>query len=203
MKTRRLKHKKMKKTRRAIQTKKSSMTIPELRRGFESVENMARRKPTVDAFMKHWMKIFGKPISKKAAEEYINFMSKGKRGKKMQSGGESPVGYEMRPGQATTPDGAYQNYVSKGFFVAEPGHPNCMKGGSVLSNIASTAAAYINHPYNAYNPPSYMQIAAKDFIGQPMNVSGDITKLSPNYFPVSHSVAPNILAGVSNVTTSR
>jgi hypothetical protein len=195
MKTRRhIKHKKHpKKTRKATPTRHHK-TIPELRRAFETIETFARRKPSTKEFQTRWQRIFGKPISAKAAEEYINFMTK-----KKQRGGQAsnyaPLNYEMRPGQATTPDGAYQAYVSKGFFVPEPANINCSgsQKGAGIQNPAATAAAFIAHPYSAQNPPTYAHLVSKEFIGQHVPLTSDITKVSPGYQQLSATVLPSIV----------
>jgi hypothetical protein len=214
MKTRRhIKHKKStKKSRKAGAASTHHKTIPELRRAFEAIEAFARRKPTAKEFQSRWMRAFGKPISAKAAEEYIAFMSKQK-----QRGGQAPVGYEMRPGQATTPDGAYQNYVSKGFFIAEPANINCsttQKGagrqrgasrqrGAGLQNPAATAAAFISHPYSAQNPPTYAHLATKSFYGQDVPMTSDITKMTPGYQSMNPTIIPSIVTPLDYTTSGR
>jgi hypothetical protein len=188
MKTRRhIRHKKAKTAKRTRRAAHSvHKTIPELRRAFESIEAFARTKPSAKEFQARWQRIFGKTISVKAAEEYIAFMSK-----KKQRGGQAPIDYEMRPGQMTTPDGAYQSYVSKGFFVPEPANINCsasQKGG--MQNTATAAAAFISHPYSSQNPPTYAHLATKAFYGQEVPMSSDITKLNPNYQSLGATILP-------------
>jgi hypothetical protein len=189
MKTRRhIKHRKQK-TKKMRKQATAHKTIPELRRAFEAIEALARRKPTTKEFQARWLRIFGKPISVKAAEEYIAFMSK-----KKQKGGQAPIDYEMRPGQATTPDGSYPKYVSGGFFVPEPANMNCsasQKGG--MQNPAETAAAFIRHPYSANNPPTYAHLATKSFYGQEVPISSDITKLNPGYQSMGATILPSIV----------
>ena len=101
----------------------------------------------------------------------------------------------MRPGQATTPDGAYQAYVSKGFFVPEPANINCSgsQKGAGIQNPAATAAAFIAHPYSAQNPPTYAHLATKSFIGQEVPLTSDITKINPNYQSLSATVLPSVV----------
>lgn len=196
MKTRRhIKHRKAvktaKKTRKAAGAAKHHKTIPELRRAFEDIETFARRKPTTKEFQARWLRIFGKSISNKAAEEYIAFMSK-----KRQRGGQyAPVNYEMRPGQYGTPDGAYQAYVSKGFFVPEPANINCSvsQKGAGLQNPADTAAAFMAHPYTAQNPPTYAHLATKAFYGQEVPLTSDITKVVPGYQSLGATVLPSVV----------
>jgi hypothetical protein len=197
MKThKRIKHKKQR-TRKAKDSNQKSLSIPELRRAFESIEQYARSKPSVKDFQKRWIKIFGKPISSSAAEEYIRFMSKQR--KRSQKGGEAPLNYEMRQGQFTTPDGAYQNYVSGGFFVPEPANVSC-KGSQAggMINPANAAAAFIAHPYSAQNPPTFVQQAMGVFNGREYNISSDITKSLPNYAPISGGLYPHLVTPLSN-----
>jgi hypothetical protein len=209
MRTRRhIKHKKStKKSRKAPAATRHHKTIPELRRAFESIEAFARGKPSTKEFQTRWMRTFGKPISAKAAEEYIAFMSK-----KKQRGGQAPLDYEMRPGQATTPDGAYQSHVSKGFFVAEPANMNCsttQKGagrrqrGAGLQNPAATAAAFISHPYSAQNPPTYAHLTTKSFYGQDVPITSDITKVTPGYQTLGATVIPSIVTPLDYSSSGR
>jgi hypothetical protein len=197
MKTRKhIKHRKQR-TRKLKTSSEKTLSIPDLRKAFESIEAYARSKPSVKDFQKRWIKIFGKPISSRAAEEYIEFMSKQR--KRSQKGGEAPLNYEMRPGQFTTPDGAYQAYISKGFFVPEPANVSCngsQAGGMI--NPANAAAAFIAHPYSSQNPPTYMQQAMGVFNGREYNISSDITKSSPNYAPVGTGLYPHLVTPLSN-----
>jgi hypothetical protein len=161
----------------------NNMTIPELRRAFETIEAHARKRPTIGAFKSHWARLFGKPISDKSAEEYINFMAK-----KKQRGGMAPVDYDMRPGAFGAPDGVYQTYVSKGFFVPEMSNAaNCMKGGA-MPNPAAFAASFVGHPYVAQNPPTLMHQANAAFSGVPVGPLGaDVTAINPSYMPMGGS----------------
>lgn len=184
--TRKYTHKK--KARGNKGTRKSSgnnMSIPELRRAFEAIEAHARKRPTISAFKSHWLRLFGKSISDKSAEEYINFMAK----KKKQRGGMAPIDYDMRPGAfGGAPDGVYQTYVSKGFFVPEMSNAaNCMKGGA-LPNPAAFAASLVGHPYVGQAPPTLMHQAAAAFSGVPVGPLGaDVTAYDPSYMPVGGS----------------
>lgn len=109
-------------------TKKGAMTIPELRRAFDHMENftlhilsktkdqVARRK----AFQKEWMKVFHRPVDDKAANAYLQFESKkkGKTKRHRQRGGAGPLAgapldYSTRPG-LYAPYGVFPAYVSSG-----------------------------------------------------------------------------------------
>ena len=165
-----------------------NMTIPELRRAFEAIEAHARKNPSIPAFKSHWARLFGKPISDKSAEEYINFMA-GARKQRKQRGGMAPVDYDMRPGAfGGVPDGVYQAYVSKGFFVPEMSNASgCMKGGA-MPNPAAFAASFVGHPYVAQNPPTLMHQASAAFSGNPVGpLGGDVTAVDPKYMPMGGS----------------
>jgi hypothetical protein len=115
----------MAKTRKS---KKAAMTIPELRKAFDHMENFtmhllsktkdatARRK----AFQKEWMKVFGRAVDDKAANAYLQFESKkkGKTKRQRQRGGTQPLAgapldYSTRPG-LYAPYGVFPAYVSSG-----------------------------------------------------------------------------------------
>jgi hypothetical protein len=177
-------HKK-KAVRKSSKTRKNHMSVPELRRAFEAIEAHARKKPSISAFKSHWLRLFGKPITDKSAEEYINFMAK----KKKQRGGMAPIDHDMRPGAfGGAPDGVYQAYVSKGFFVPEMANAaHCMKGGA-MPNPAAFAASFVGHPYVAQNPPTLMHQASAAFSGVPVGPLGaDVTAYDPKYMPVGGS----------------
>ena len=109
--------------------KKGLMTIPQLRKAFDHVEEFTnsllksvkdtneRRK----AFQKEWMKVFHREVDDKSADAYLMFeekKSKGKgKGTRKQKGGSqlsgAPLDYSTRPGI----DGIYgvfPAYVSSG-----------------------------------------------------------------------------------------
>jgi hypothetical protein len=221
MKTRRVVHKKTKKayTKRAkVQAK--TLSIPQLRRAFESVETYARRGPSTQQFMKHWKRVFGKILSEKSAKEYLSFMSKQRGGdltevgqtttaRQALRGGLAPINHDLRPGSYSTPDGAYQEYISGGFEVSVPeparlgecktgGKRRSLRGG-VMPNPAAAAAAFISHPYAAQNPPTYAHLATKDFYGDPYHLPADVTKSPPNYLPMgTNAIAPVGMTKLNN-----
>jgi hypothetical protein len=114
----------VRKTRKIKQSKKSppkTMTIPQLRKSFEHIENFINTKGyDIAAFRKEWKKTFGREVSEKAAKEYLDFLqiNKKKGGSEMK-GGAAPLDYVMRPG-VDLPHGNFPNYVSSGFGVGVP-----------------------------------------------------------------------------------
>lgn len=118
--------KKLSKTRKM---KKGLMTIPQLRKAFDHMENFTasllkttkgteeRRK----AFQKEWMKVFHRAVDDKSADAYLAFeekkQTKGKGTRKQKGGADplsgAPLDYSTRPGI----DGIYgvfPAYVSSG-----------------------------------------------------------------------------------------
>lgn len=99
------------------------LTIPALRRAFESVDRFVAKKPSVAEFQKFWKKTFGKPVSAEAARDYLQFAA----AKKTQSGGAltgAPLSYELgQPaGPAPNAQPTATPYVSTGFgFANVPG----------------------------------------------------------------------------------
>jgi hypothetical protein len=98
------------------------MTIPKLRRAFESLDAFLQRKiksPTIESeFRKEWRKLFGKPVSEEAAKDYIAYV---KSIKTPQKGGGAPlsgapIDFMLRQG-APAPDNAVP-YVASGFGFA-------------------------------------------------------------------------------------
>lgn len=103
----------VRKTRKASKSNGKGMTVPQLRHAFERIEAVARSGKNVDAFRKEWKKTFGKEVSRKSAQEYLEFVLK----KKAQSGGMAPLNYDLRAG-ADIPYASYPPYVSGGFGFA-------------------------------------------------------------------------------------
>lgn len=125
------------------------LTIPELRRAFEHVENfvvanlLAPRKELVEGFQKEWKLTFHKELSRSDAEAYVDHvkamhkvteaMTRKRRRHPHHGGGAAPLAgapldYMTRPGLYITPgvnQGSYAlvpAYVDKGFWNPEPGH---------------------------------------------------------------------------------
>jgi len=104
---------------KASPTKKNHMTIPELRKSFERVDQFIKskvsklsEKESLVVFKKEWKRIFGKDVSDQAATEYIQFV----KASKAQKGGYAPLNYEMSPG--STPTVQALPYVQDGFGFA-------------------------------------------------------------------------------------
>ena len=109
----------VRKTRKIKNNAGKAMTVPQLRRAFEHIDQFVAKKGTdVEAFRKEWKKTFGKEVSKAASEDYLKFV----KSKKSQRGGSSSmspasIGYDMRAG-TDTPYGSFNKYVSDGFGFA-------------------------------------------------------------------------------------
>jgi hypothetical protein len=101
----------------------TTMTIPQLRKAFERMEQFAGGAKSADEVQKEWKKIFGgKGITKEQSRSYFNeYKNKG------QSGGTAPGLYTAAgsiPGQATDGGygvyGSYPKYLMSGFDVGVP-----------------------------------------------------------------------------------
>ena len=120
-------------TRKRKQTK--IMTIPQLRKGFESINietaKILARHPineeSITSFKKVWKQVFGKIIDSPTAETYLRLQAKQKKASKSKSktykkqkGGSAPIEYMMTPGidssQGTINGvhGSFLPYVSSG-----------------------------------------------------------------------------------------
>lgn len=118
-----------KKVRSRTNSKAHHMTIPELRKAFERVDQFIQSKVSKLSekegkvvFKKEWKRIFGKDVSDQAAAEYLHFV----KAQKGQKGGYAPLGYEMSPG--STPTVQALPYVQDGFGFANK--DSCTLGGS-------------------------------------------------------------------------
>ena len=115
------------KTRRRSSTKKQkSMTIPDLKRAFDQMEKKAAHlnhgtmAEKVKEFQRHWKSIFGREVSKSAAEAYLAVKKSEKKGTRKMRGGAllagAPLDFQMRPGSDGPPfsGGIYPTYVTSG-----------------------------------------------------------------------------------------
>lgn len=110
----------VRKTRKTKNTSAKAMTVPQLRRAFEHIDQFVAKKTTdVEAFRKEWKKTFGKEVSKAASEDYLKFVKSKKSQRGGGSGGMSPasIGYDMRAG-TDTPYGSFNKYIGDGFGFA-------------------------------------------------------------------------------------
>jgi hypothetical protein len=102
----------------------AAMTIPQLRKAFERMEQFAGGAKSAEDVQREWKKIFGgKGITKDQAKSYLNEYKQGGR----QSGGTAPGLYTAAgsiPGQATDGGydvyGSYPKYLMSGFDVGVP-----------------------------------------------------------------------------------
>ena len=133
------------KTRRRSSTKKQkSMTIPELKRAFDELEKRVTNivqgtmAEKVKEFQSHWKSIFGRDVSKPAAEAYLAVKkSEKKKGTRKMRGGAllagAPLDFQMRPGSDGPPfsGGIYPAYVTSG--LPDINNPGCgIKDSGVL-----------------------------------------------------------------------
>jgi hypothetical protein len=94
------------------------MTIPQLRKAFELIEQKSNKIQSVSEFQEVWKSVFHKSIDAKAAEAYLQMKKKSsrktRRNKNKQSGGVAPLDYTTGPG-VTGQYGNFLPYISSGF----------------------------------------------------------------------------------------
>lgn len=126
---------------------KDVLTIPELRRAFEHIEQFvvgnlgAPKGELVSGLQEEWKNTFHKTLDKKDAEAYVDYVhgmhkltkASKRHGTRRHRGGGGPLAgapldYTTRPGLYIAPginQGSYAlvpAYVDKGFWNPEPGH---------------------------------------------------------------------------------
>jgi hypothetical protein len=93
------------------------MTIPQLRKAFETIEQKSNEIKSVREFQEVWKSVFHKSINSKAAESYLNMKkkrSKTRKNRNKQSGGVAPLDYTVGPG-VNGVHGNFLPYISSGF----------------------------------------------------------------------------------------
>ena len=95
------------------------MTIPQLRKAFETIEQKSSEIKSVREFQEVWKSVFHKSIDSKAAQSYLNMkkkrkISKTRKSKNKQSGGVAPLDYTVGPG-VNGVHGNFLPYISSGF----------------------------------------------------------------------------------------
>jgi hypothetical protein len=146
--------------------KSSSMTIPQLRKAFDHIENytlaLLRResdkKKQRKAFQEEWMKTFHRSIDEKAADAYLQFEGKKSKKKttKKQRGGAAlagaPLDYSTRPGIYGV-YGEFPAYISGGFAtMGDATNKMAIQEGC---NSAAEAAKF-QAPYTGFGAPSLL-----------------------------------------------
>jgi hypothetical protein len=150
------------KTRKNTATKKGIYSIPELRRAFEHIEQVAdqlirdnkSKDSIIKSFRKEWSNTFHKELDKKSADAFITHRMESKKGHRTKGGAAplagAPLDSTVRPGiyldqgRIPGPDGGltatvgggygnYVQYVDRGFFNPEIAHQyDPIKGQSVF-----------------------------------------------------------------------
>lgn len=134
---------------RKRKTSKKVMTIPQLRKAFDTIEREAKkivqnRATAVPEFQKLWKSVFHKPIDVKAAEAYLAMTKRSTRSqtqKKRQEGGSAPLDYMLRPGIDSSSYGNYLPYVSSGLGFYNQINSIAMDSDCGKQNISPTISA--------------------------------------------------------------
>ena len=147
--------------------KKSSMTIPQLRKAFDHIESyslmlLKREKDATKrrkAFQDEWMKVFHRTIDEKAADAYLQFEAKKSKGKghtrRMKGGAAlagAPLDYSTRPGIYGV-YGEFPQYIASGFSTfGDATNKMAIQEGC---NSAAEAAKF-QAPYTGFGAPSLL-----------------------------------------------
>lgn len=135
---------------RKRRTSKKVMTIPQLRKAFDTIERetkkiLQNRATAVPEFQKLWKSIFHKSIDTKAAEAYLAMSKRSTRSfthkQKKQLGGTAPLDYMLRPGIDSSSYGNYLPYVSSGLGFYNQINNIAMDADCGKQNISPTISA--------------------------------------------------------------
>ena len=121
--------------------KQKVMTVPQLRKAFETIEQKSKHIHSVADFQELWKSVFHKSIDAKAALAYLNMKKKSsrktRRNKNKQSGGVAPLDYTTGPG-VNGPYGNFLPYISSGFGFYNQINNNAMDSDCGKQNITPT-----------------------------------------------------------------
>jgi hypothetical protein len=134
---------------RKKKTYKKVMTIPQLRKAFDTIEKetkkiLQNRTTAVPEFQKLWKSVFHKSIDAQAAEAYLAMVKRSTRSqthKKKQQGGSAPLDYMLRPGIDSSSYGNYLPYVSSGLGFYNQINNIAMDSGCGKENISPVISA--------------------------------------------------------------
>ena len=175
------------------------MTIPQLRKGFESINietaKILAKHPinedSITSFKKVWKQVFGKIIDSPTAETYLQLQAKLKKGSKSKSktykkqkGGAAPVEYMMTPGidnSQGTINGTYGSflpYVSSGLsfynHINKIGMDSSCGKTDITPQIAESMGSNKvggQRLVTSSVPPSLIQDAQNALLGKPLGDS--------------------------------
>ncbi len=116
------------KTRSNRKKSTAPLTIPQLKKAFDYIEEYAATmKPSIADFQKEWVKVFGRKISEDNVSAYLDFIANRKTGLRKFRGGAAPgliTGQGLIAGAVTDsglrPYGIFQEYIGSGFEVGVP-----------------------------------------------------------------------------------
>lgn len=151
--------------------KKSLMTIPQLRKAFDHIEDytmaLIMREKDVkkrrQMFQDEWRKVFHRDVDDKAADAYLAFeakKTKSSKTRKMRGGAAlagAPLDYSTRPGIYGV-YGTFPEYISGGF--ATMGNATNTMGIQARCNSPEQAAAF-PPPYTGFGAASLAQKGGK------------------------------------------
>jgi len=132
----------------------SPMSIPELKRSFDSldhaVDTIVRSKKTmpqqVKDFQAAWRRIFGRPVEAPAAEAYLQVKARGRKGtRRSQKGGMGPLAgapldHQATPGVYGT-HGSFPPYLTSGLSFYNTINQDGLTKGCGTENITPAISA--------------------------------------------------------------
>lgn len=128
--------------------KSAALTIPELRRGFEHVEEVARRlvasvgakkmtkAAAITEYAKEWKRVFHRTLPAKSAEASIDFAITSRSSRptrRGQRGGAAPIDYGQQPGIYSAP--TLPGQVSDGGYTLNAQVPNYVSSGVAFNGV--------------------------------------------------------------------
>jgi len=183
--------------------KKTSLTIPELRKAFVHVEQVVMKKVQslsqsegLAYFRKEWKKLFGKEVSEHAAKDYIEFVSKVQKGG-AQTMTPAPIGYDLQAG-ADAPVSSVP-YISSGFGFANMDSISARCGQEDITPIPKASGLVggrrKTRKQKGGAAPASLYDVASAFLTRPVTLGVTPTSSAPPSTP--YQMQMNALGGVN------
>lgn len=161
--------------------KDKPVTIPKLRKAFESIEHFALTKVSklpekegIKVFRNEWKKTFGKELTPELAKDYLYFLKLNKGSQKGGAYSPAPIGYDMAGGDKAPSVPPYVTYAEGGMRPVDSFTESCgsksaflppaiggkrktrkrkQAGGSMMSAFSE----FLTRPLGMSSPPTALQ----------------------------------------------